>query len=122
MGLTEQEALKNYGTTIKIYTKSYKAIDRAHTDSATHGLLKVICDKRGYILGATIVGARAGDIIHELHLAKTQKIRFHTLHTVIHAYPTYAEIIWHLSKQAYVERLQNNLLVHFAKKIMLFFR
>jgi len=38
------------------------------------GLAKVICDKKGRILGAHIVGASAGEIIHQYVLAKSAKL------------------------------------------------
>ena len=66
------------------------------------GVVKVVCDKRGYIIGATMLGDRAGEVIHELQIAKMKNIKLYELHDVIHAYPTYAELVWHIAKKAYV--------------------
>lgn len=116
MGLTEESARKIYGDTLVIYRRLLSQIDRARVDKS-QGIVKIICDKKGYIIGAHIVGERAGDIIHELQVAKVFGIKFYKLHKVIHAYPSYAEIIWHMSKQAYVERLQSYFIVKLFKKL-----
>ena len=70
MGLVEKDARKKYGDTIRVYTRSYAAIDRAHTDRALMVLQKLFAIKKD-ILGASIVGARAGEIIHELQAIKS---------------------------------------------------
>lgn len=116
-GLMEHEARALYGDSIRVYRKPYSDLDRAHTDRELTGMAKIICDKRNKILGMHILGARAGDIIHELQIAKTKKITFDSLHNIIHAYPTYAELIWHMSKKAYVTRLENSFWVRIAKKL-----
>ena len=117
MGLTEREAREKYGDRIAVYKESYKRIDRAHNDRTLGGTVKVVCDKKGYILGAQILGERAADIIHELQVAKVNGVKFHKLSTIIHAYPTYAELIWHMAKKAYVTRLEENWLVKTAKRL-----
>jgi len=117
LGLNYEQAIGQYGKNkVKLYKRSYSTIDRAHTDSATEGLVKVVCDNNGYILGAQIIGARAGELISELQLAKTKNILFHTLYEVVHPYPTYSEILWHLSKKAYVEKIESNMFVKLYKK------
>jgi pyruvate/2-oxoglutarate dehydrogenase complex dihydrolipoamide dehydrogenase (E3) component len=99
-GLTEEQAREKYGDTIIVHRKPYAEIDRAVTDRTKNGLAKFICNKKGYLIGIHILGARAGDIIHEAQLIKAFKKRFESLHSVIHAYPTYAELIWHVSNQS----------------------
>ncbi len=116
-GLTELQAREQYGDTIRVYKKSYAEIDRGHTDRTMQGLAKFICDKKGRLLGIHILGARAGDIIHELQLAKVHGIRLADLNSIIHAYPTYSELAWHASKKAYVDRLQANILIKLLKKL-----
>ena len=117
MGLTEHAAREQYGDSIKIYRKNYDRIDRARIDGTQYGMAKVICDKRGYILGAHILGERAGEIIHELVLLQQAGKRFDYLQSMIHAYPTYCELLWHMAKEAYVYRLQHNTLVKLYRKL-----
>jgi pyruvate/2-oxoglutarate dehydrogenase complex dihydrolipoamide dehydrogenase (E3) component len=117
-GLTEPEARAKYGDEIKVYSRSYGDLDRGITDRMVDGTLKVICDSKGYIIGAHMLGERAGDVIHELQVAKVKGIKLAALHDVIHAYPTYAELIWHVSRKAYLEQLENTWYVKLAKKLL----
>jgi pyruvate/2-oxoglutarate dehydrogenase complex dihydrolipoamide dehydrogenase (E3) component len=66
-------------------------VDRAILDSATAGFLKVHVSPRGHILGATVVGPHAGDIISEVTLAMTAKLPLSAIGGTIHPYPTYAD-------------------------------
>ena len=63
-----------------------------------------------------MLGARAGDVIHEIHLARCKKMKLHELQSVIHAYPTYADLIWQVAKQAYLKRIENNPFIKLVKK------
>ena len=110
-GLSEQEARAQYGDSIKIYRYDYKNIDRAKTDVHLVGLAKVICDKKGYILGAHILGTRAGELIHEVQLGRLYSIKFSRFYSIIHAYPTYSEVIWKAAKKAHQDDLQANKLL-----------
>jgi len=116
-GLTEKQAREQYGDSIIVYRKPYAEIDRAVTDRTKNGLAKFICNKKGYLLGIHILGARAGDIIHEAQVIKAFKKRFDSIHSVIHAYPTYAELTWHAAKKAYVKRLESSFFVILLKKL-----
>ncbi|HEB41688.1 MAG TPA: NAD(P)/FAD-dependent oxidoreductase [Candidatus Dependentiae bacterium] len=118
-GLTEQAAREKYGNAIHVYRRSYDSIDRAHTDGTTTGLIKVITDKKDNILGLHIIGERAGDIVHEIQLAKTKGMRLADLHTVIHAYPTYAELNWLVGKSAYLDKLERNIVIRWLKWLFL---
>jgi pyruvate/2-oxoglutarate dehydrogenase complex dihydrolipoamide dehydrogenase (E3) component/mono/diheme cytochrome c family protein len=67
-------------------------VDRAILDDATDGLLKLYLD-RDKVIGATLVSPHAGEMISELTLAVTNKLRISALAKTIHCYPTQAEII-----------------------------
>ena len=115
-GLTEKEARQQYGNTIMIYKTYFKNYDRPRTDSRRTGMAKFICDKKGYIIGAHIFGARAGDIIGEIQLGKYYNHKLKDFYPVIHPYPTYTDVIWQASKQAYIESLKNNWLLKILKR------
>jgi pyruvate/2-oxoglutarate dehydrogenase complex dihydrolipoamide dehydrogenase (E3) component len=68
----------------------FDRLDRAITDAAPPGLVKILASRTGRILGATIVGARAGDTIAELALARKHRLTAGALSGTLHAYPTYA--------------------------------
>ncbi len=115
-GLTEKQALEQYGKkNVILYTMPYNKLDRAVTDNAQFGMVKCVCDRKGRLLGMHILGAHAGDIIHEAQLAKWYKIPLQKIQPVIHAYPTYAELIWQVGKQAYVDQMLRNPFVKLAR-------
>lgn len=107
-GLTESAARQKHGDKIHVLRLPYSALDRAKIDNKTFGLCKIICNKRGYILGAHILGARAGELIHEVQVGKYYNLRVWDFYKPIHAYPTYSELIWHSAKRAYVQHLKEN--------------
>jgi pyruvate/2-oxoglutarate dehydrogenase complex dihydrolipoamide dehydrogenase (E3) component len=89
-------------------------VDRAILDSQTDGFLKVhVLKKSGRILGATLVAAHAGDMISELTLAISAGISLGNIGSVIHPYPTQAEII----KRA-GDKFNRTRLTPFAKKVL----
>ena len=95
VGLSYDEAASKYqpGEIVKIKVP-YEDIDRAQTDSATNGVLVVIARRlNGTILGASLAGARAGELISIFTLAIDKKISLWSLRSLIYAYPTYSSII-----------------------------
>ena len=70
------------------------------------GFVKVLTAKGGdRILGATMVGERAGDLIHELALAMKHGIGLRGVSATIHAYPTFAEAARKAADRAQKARL-----------------
>ena len=115
-GLTEQQARDQFGNKIRVYRQSYENLDRAMTDEATLGVVKVILDQRGFVLGASVLGERAGELISQIQIIKTTKLNFAKLATVIHPYPTYAEVLVKIGKRVAVDNLlQKPILKHFKK-------
>ncbi len=70
----------------------YHENDRAQAERATAGHIKVVTDAKGYILGATIVGAGAGELISAWTLALSQGLNIRAFAGMIVPYPTLAEI------------------------------
>ena len=116
-GMTEEAARARYGDTIRVYRHSYADIDRGRVDMVEHGLAKFICNKKGRLLGAHIVGPCAGEIMQEVQLAKQLGMSFVKFAQIMHAYPTYSEVVWWAAKKAYVEKLEQNVFVRLAKKL-----
>ncbi len=93
VGMYATEAAEEH-IEIDTYSAKMKAVDRAVTDGETDGFIKVHTAKgSGKILGATIVGAHAGELINEITIAMKHKLSLGALASVIHPYPTEAEII-----------------------------
>ncbi len=90
-GLTEAQA-RSAGFKIRIMRWSYHDNDRAQAERATHGHIKLVTDKKGNILGATIVGAQAGELIATWSLAIAQRLNVRAFAGIVLPYPTLAEI------------------------------
>jgi pyruvate/2-oxoglutarate dehydrogenase complex dihydrolipoamide dehydrogenase (E3) component len=91
VGLPEDEARARHGA-IRILRWPYRENDAAVTAAATDGHIKVIADRRGTILGATIVGAAASENITVWTLAIRQRLNIAALAGLVVPYPTYAEV------------------------------
>jgi pyruvate/2-oxoglutarate dehydrogenase complex dihydrolipoamide dehydrogenase (E3) component len=71
------------------YRFSFDRLDRAITDGATNGEVKVFADRAGRILGVSILGANAGEMISEYALAMRNGLRLPDIANTIHPYPTF---------------------------------
>ncbi len=94
---------------------NFESLDRARTDIETEGRAKVITDLKGRILGAHFLGANAGDLIHEAQILKTLNIKISKIKSVIHVYPSFADITRKLGKADYLERVNRSKIVKFLK-------
>jgi pyruvate/2-oxoglutarate dehydrogenase complex dihydrolipoamide dehydrogenase (E3) component len=91
VGLTESVA-RQKSRALRILRWSYNDNDRAHAERQTHGQIKVIADTNGKILGATIVGAQAGELISVWALAISQGINLRNMADLVLPYPTLSEM------------------------------
>jgi pyruvate/2-oxoglutarate dehydrogenase complex dihydrolipoamide dehydrogenase (E3) component len=92
VGLGEKEA-EHKNIQYDLFVVPFEEVDRAVVESEEIGFAKILAAKGSdKILGATIVGARAGDLIHEFVLAMKAGIGLGTIASTIHAYPTFAEL------------------------------
>ena len=91
-GLTEEQARAAYGDDVTVLRWPYHENDRAQTERVTHGLIKAVTTKSGKILGATILGAQAGELIQLWVLAIDQRLNIKALAGMIAPYPTLGEI------------------------------
>jgi pyruvate/2-oxoglutarate dehydrogenase complex dihydrolipoamide dehydrogenase (E3) component len=93
VGLYPHQA-ESEGVPLDTWLVAMADVDRAITDGETEGFLKVHCKKgTDTILGATIVGGHAGDLISEITTAMVAGMGLGSFSGVIHPYPTRAEII-----------------------------
>jgi pyruvate/2-oxoglutarate dehydrogenase complex dihydrolipoamide dehydrogenase (E3) component len=91
VGLTEAEARKKYRR-IRILRWPYADNDRAQAERTTHGFIKVITRKNGEILGCTIVGAEAGELLQIWIMAIARNLRIGDLTGLVFPYPTLSEL------------------------------
>ncbi len=92
VGLTEAEARKSHGDAIKVLKWSFEENDRARAELETEGLVKVVVGSGGRILGATIAGPHAGELLQPWVLAITQKLKIGAMANIIAPYPTLGEV------------------------------
>jgi pyruvate/2-oxoglutarate dehydrogenase complex dihydrolipoamide dehydrogenase (E3) component len=90
VGLTEAQARERHGDRVETYEFDYSELDRALT-AGTTGSVKLIAGRRGRLLGATIVGAAAGESISEAARLIRERRKVTDLSRMIHAYPTFTE-------------------------------
>ncbi len=91
VGLNETEAIEK-GVPYEVTTFGIDDLDRAITDEAAHGLVKVLTvPGKDRVLGVTIAGAHAGDLIAEYVLAMRHGLGLNKILGTIHIYPTMAE-------------------------------
>jgi pyruvate/2-oxoglutarate dehydrogenase complex dihydrolipoamide dehydrogenase (E3) component len=91
VGLTETEAAEKYRA-IRVLRWPYAENDRARTELRTEGHVKLIVGRRGKILGVSIVGANAGEMINFWALAIAKGITVKDVVAYIPPYPTMSEI------------------------------
>ena len=106
VGLTETEAREKFGAAMKVYKISFAANDRAQAESETEGFAKVVAH-RNRIVGAHLVGAHAGEIIHEFVWAMRENLKVSGLNKIIRVYPTLAKITQAVATEATLETLKS---------------
>jgi pyruvate/2-oxoglutarate dehydrogenase complex dihydrolipoamide dehydrogenase (E3) component len=92
IGLTEAEARARYGDTIRVLNSAFADNDRARAERQSSGFAKAVTDNKGRILGATIVGRQAGELIQSWALAVSSRRRIGAMASMIAPYPTLGEI------------------------------
>lgn len=91
VGLTEAEARKAHGPALEVARFEYGGNDRAIAEAKTTGLVKVMIVK-GRPVGASIVGAAAGDLIGVWALAIANRLKMSQVAGMVAPYPTLGEV------------------------------
>lgn len=77
-----------------VRTRGHDEVDRAATEADTAGFSRLVLDRRGRVVGATVVGPRAGEVLAELTLAVRRGLRARDLAGTTHPYPTWGDGPW----------------------------
>ena len=85
------------GDGMRVLDWEHDRVDRAVAEGQTAGFTRLVVDRRGKLVGVTIVGPRAGESLAEVVLAIKEGLRPRDLAGAIHAYPTYADGVWNAS-------------------------
>jgi len=116
VGATEGE-LKNQGVSFETYRFPFSKIDRAVTDGNTTGLIKIYAKKwSGKILGASVVGVHAGEMISQYALAMKNGVSLRDFADTIHPYPSYGLGARRAADQWYIKN-QSETMVKWIKRI-----
>jgi pyruvate/2-oxoglutarate dehydrogenase complex dihydrolipoamide dehydrogenase (E3) component len=91
VGLTEDQAVAEHGK-VSVLRWPLHENDRAQAERATTGHVKVMTNRKGRILGASIVGEQAGELIQMWSLAISQKMKIKAMTGWISPYPTLSEV------------------------------
>lgn len=119
VGVTEAMA-RERGLEVSSLTWSFAENDRAQTERATAGFIKVLVDRRGRIHGATIVGEHAGELIQPWVLAIAERIKIGSMAQMIAPYPTLGEVSKRAAGSYYTPKLfseRTRRLVRFLQRL-----
>jgi pyruvate/2-oxoglutarate dehydrogenase complex dihydrolipoamide dehydrogenase (E3) component len=120
VGLTLDQAIAA-GERAEVHRAEFADLDRAIVDGAAAGFCKVVTRKNGAILGATIVGRGAGELIMELALAMRHGIPLGRLARVIHPYPTMGEIVKRTADRWYRAHYGDTSVGHLLRRMVRWF-
>ena len=93
----------SHGTTTR--TRRHDEVDRAIAEGRPVGFTRLVLDRRGRVVGATVVGPRAGETLAELTLAVHRGLRARDLAGVMHPYPTWGDGPWNAAVAEVREQL-----------------
>ncbi|MGL4637570.1 MAG: dihydrolipoyl dehydrogenase family protein [Beijerinckiaceae bacterium] len=117
IGLSEVEAHKT-GSGVRALRWPFAENDRAQAERRTEGFIKVMVDRKGRILGVTIVGLHAGELITPWTLAMANKLKVSAMTGIVFPYPTLSEV----SKRAATSFLLPQLRSPMLQRVLRFIR
>ncbi|MEH2142756.1 dihydrolipoyl dehydrogenase family protein [Nostoc sp.] len=110
VGLTEVQAKRQFGRDeILVLRQYFKTVAAAQLRDETTGMFKLIVLRNGEILGASILGTEAGELINLIALAMSQKIKVKDLANLYPVYPSFSEILEQTAREWSKQRLNSNI-------------
>lgn len=122
LGMTEKEAREAVGEDVRVYQATLDDVDRFVADHETNGMVKVITDKKGKIIGAHAVGQAAGDWMQEIVFAKQFGHKVGHISHVIYPYPTHGAALQRVADQYWRNKLFGGMLPKLLKRYVEWFR
>jgi pyruvate/2-oxoglutarate dehydrogenase complex dihydrolipoamide dehydrogenase (E3) component len=117
IGLSETEALALGGST-QILRWPFAENDRAQTERRVEGFIKVMTNAKGKILGVTIVGYNAGEVLTPWTLAMSKGLNISAMTEIVFPYPTFSEV----SKRVAISHALPKLKSPWLQRALRFFR
>lgn len=103
VGLSVEQARAAHGDALVVHRWELSKCDRAICEDATEGFVQILALADQTIVGATIVAARAGEMLTELCVAMEHKLTLGQLASVIHGYPTWSTAVQQCAVRASVD-------------------
>jgi pyruvate/2-oxoglutarate dehydrogenase complex dihydrolipoamide dehydrogenase (E3) component len=116
IGMTEPEARAAIGDEVRVYKVDMADVDRAVVDRTPRGLLKLVCNRKGQILGAHALCANASTLIEEIVLARRKGVKIGELAQLISPYPSLADSV-QKAASAYYQDLSGSWLGNLGRRI-----
>lgn len=91
VGLTAAQARERWGERVAVVDFDYGELDRAVAAGTAYGFARLIGDRHGRLVGATVAAPGGGEAIAELTGWISQKAKIDAVSQTVHAYPTLAE-------------------------------
>jgi len=104
IGFNEKRARKA-GLDYRIIEEAFEENDRARAEGETAGKIKILLDKNDKLLGCQMIGAHAGELIHEWIIALTGGVKLSTMAGAVHVYPTLSEISKRVAGRIFADKL-----------------
>ncbi len=110
VGLTEAQAKRQFRRDEVLVLRQYfKTVAAAQLRGETTGICKLIVLRNGEILGASILGTEAGELINLIALAMSQKIKVKDLANLSLVYPSFSEILEQTAREWSKQKLNSNI-------------
>lgn len=119
VGMTLIQARKQLGENIHIFEAEFKDNDRSQTEADTVGKIKIITDKKGCVLGVSIIGSQAGELLLPWIMIIQQKKTVRVLTDLIVPYPTLSEISKRVAGEFYKPIIFSEKIKRLVKFMML---
>lgn len=104
IGLNEKRARKE-GISYRLFEEQFVGNDRALTEGETNGKIKLLIGEKGNFLGCQIIGAHAGELIHEWVIALSAGVKLSAMASAVHIYPTLSEISKRSAGDVFTEKI-----------------
>lgn len=104
VGLNEKRA-KQDGIKYRLWEENFADNDRAQADGETTGKIKILTSPQGKLLGCQMIGAHAGELIHEWVIAVAGGVKLSAMAGAVHIYPTVSEISKRVAGKLFAEKI-----------------
>lgn len=120
VGLTEDEARQKYKN-VRVYRFDVKDLDRAVIEGEAKGIIKIVCTKKGKILGAHVLAPQGGELLHEFALAMRNNLGVGSITGTIHVYPTLSQAVRRTTNMYYAEKIFSGWIPKVTRKLIRWF-